>query len=187
MRRRRLAIPVVFGVLVSGMCVFALTVRTGEERGGTRRTPPAAGGPTEAGRPERAATGADDEVSARSRAAARARRGGAAAAPGLPFTGDPRDGGHPAAPTPSEQVRATRFLLADPPLAAVVGRAYAEAAHRPLSSAADLRVRSLVFRRFGCETRRCLQLFVWFPNGEELDIGRVVVDMASGGVRVLKW
>ncbi|MFC4535526.1 hypothetical protein [Sphaerisporangium dianthi] len=193
MGRGRLAITVVGGALAMALTtgVAALAVWTGG--GGARRPRPVAtelDRPPSAGWPREDGPGHENETSARSREAARAHRGGATGAPrppGLPSTGDLRDGGHPPAPTRSEQRRATEFLLADPPLALIVRRAYAEAAHRPLSSAADLRVRSLIFRRFGCETRRCLQLFVWFPNGEDLDIGRVVVDMATGGVRVLEW
>ncbi|MEU8266432.1 hypothetical protein AB0B89_04630 [Sphaerisporangium sp. NPDC049002] len=91
------------------------------------------------------------------------------------------------APTRWEEARAAELLLADPVLGQRVRDAYARAAGRPPASAADLRVRSLVFRRHGCETRRCLQLFVWFPGGEQLDIGRIIVGMPEGSVHVLKW
>ncbi|WP_248958092.1 hypothetical protein [Sphaerisporangium perillae] len=193
---RRLAITIVGGAtLTAVLCTGVVALLwAGEDGSGASRPRTAGaglGGPTQAGRPEVDDPGYEDEASSRSREGNRARRGGGTEVPSpadLPSsTPDPRDGGHPPAPTRSEQARATEFLLADPPLAAIVRRAYAEAAHRPLTSAADLRVRSLIFRRFGCETRRCLQLFVWFPNGEELDIGRIVVDMSSGGVRVLRW
>ncbi len=135
-----------------------------------------------------------DEPGTRHRDETRARRRGdeiralpSAGAFPEPTPGDPRDPATPPAPSRGEEARAARLLLADPALGPAVREAYARAAGRPLASADDLRVRSLIFRRHGCETRRCLQLFVWFPDGEQLDIGRVIVDMPTGSVRVLKW
>ncbi|GGK71253.1 hypothetical protein Sme01_26750 [Sphaerisporangium melleum] len=90
-------------------------------------------------------------------------------------------------PSRAEEAHAAELLLADPRLGEVVRDAYAASAGRPLVSARDLRVRSLVFRRHGCQAVRCLQLFVWFPGGDQLDIGRVIVDMNAGSVRVLAW
>ncbi|WP_344951158.1 hypothetical protein [Sphaerisporangium flaviroseum] len=192
MARRRSAIILVGAAILAvvlGTGVAVTLILTGRDERAQRRweTGAAHPGGTPSGHPGQADPGYEDESSARSRES-RARHGERTGAPpSANAPGDPRDGGLPPAPTRAEEDRATRLLLADPPLAKIVRKAYAEAAHRTLSSAADLRVRSLIFRRFGCETRRCLQLFVWFPNGEALDIGRIVVDMSSGGVRVLRW
>ncbi|MEU9884778.1 hypothetical protein [Sphaerisporangium sp. NPDC051011] len=104
--------------------------------------------------------------------------------------GAPRPSASPSmrpAPEPWEEARATDVLLAHPALGRTVRRAYARAAGRPLRSAADLRVRTLIFRRHGCEAHRCLQLFVEFPGHRWLDVGRVIVDLSTGDVRVLKW
>ncbi|GII61915.1 hypothetical protein Skr01_20000 [Sphaerisporangium krabiense] len=91
------------------------------------------------------------------------------------------------APTRWEEARATEVLLAQPRLGALVRRSYAAAAGRPLTSPAELRVHSLIFRRHGCELHRCLQLFVRFPDGRWLDVGRVIADLTTGELRVLNW
>ncbi|RCG32301.1 hypothetical protein DQ384_07320 [Sphaerisporangium album] len=120
------------------------------------------------------------------------RASGAYGAPGQEATapGVPPPAASPSmrpAPAPWEEARATEVLLAHPALGRTVRTAYARAAGRPLRSAADLRVHTLIFRRHGCEAHRCLQLFVEFPGHRWLDVGRVIVDLSTGGVRVLKW
>ncbi|MCW2881008.1 MAG: hypothetical protein JWQ95_5108 [Sphaerisporangium sp.] len=120
-----------------------------------------------------------DETSARLRAEP-------SASVSAPF-GDLADPGLDQAPSRWEEERATELLVADPLLGRRLRHDFTEATGRPPASAADLRVHSLIFRRHGCETRRCLQLFVRFPNGAWFDVGRVIVDLSTGNVRVLKW
>jgi hypothetical protein len=91
------------------------------------------------------------------------------------------------APARWEERYATELLLAHPVLGETIRGEYARAAGRRLRSAADLRVHTLIFRRHGCESHRCLQVFIRFPGGTWLDVGRVVVDLSSETVRILEW
>ncbi|MDH2427677.1 hypothetical protein [Sphaerisporangium sp. TRM90804] len=97
----------------------------------------------------------------------------------------------PPAPSPAparwEEAYATEILLAHPTLGGLVRETYAETAGRRLSSPGDLRVHTLIFRRHGCEAHRCLQLFIRFPGGTWLDVGRVIADLTVGEIRVLPW
>ncbi|WP_203989357.1 hypothetical protein [Sphaerisporangium rufum] len=111
----------------------------------------------------------------------------ATAPPPLPPAGPARSAMARPAPSRDEEARATRLLLADPRLGPIVRAMYEGATGHPPGSARELRVHALIFRRHGCEVRRCLQLFVRFPGGAWLDVGRVIVDLTGGTVRVLPW
>ncbi|MFC6081520.1 hypothetical protein [Sphaerisporangium aureirubrum] len=91
------------------------------------------------------------------------------------------------APARWEERYATQLLLAHPTLGETIRGEYARATGRRLGSASELRVHTLIFRRHGCETHRCLQVFIRFPGGSWLDVGRVVVDLSTESVRVLEW
>lgn len=105
-----------------------------------------------------------------------------------PPRADPFGPLHPSpAPAPWEERFATELLLAHPVLGETVRGEYARSTGRRLRSAGDLRVHTLIFRRHGCEAHRCLQVFIRFPGGEWLDVGRVVVDLTTETVRVLEW
>ncbi|MEO3808466.1 hypothetical protein ABGB17_05630 [Sphaerisporangium sp. B11E5] len=91
------------------------------------------------------------------------------------------------APARWEERFATELLLAHPVLGETIRGEYAKAAGRRLRSPGELRVHTLIFRRHGCETHRCLQVFIRFPGGVWLDVGRVVVDLTTENVRVLEW
>ncbi|WP_214409494.1 hypothetical protein [Sphaerisporangium fuscum] len=93
----------------------------------------------------------------------------------------------PGAPSPAEERQAAALLLGHPALGRAVRERYAHAADGHEPTPTTLRVRTLIFRRHGCETHRCLQLFVWFPDGGMLDAGRIIADLSTGAIRVLKW
>lgn len=97
------------------------------------------------------------------------------------------DSHHQPPPSRSEESFATELALDHPWLGLKVREAYAEVTGERLSSAADLRIRSLIFRRHGCEAHRCLQLFIWLPDRSAIDLGRIIVDLSTEEVRVLKW
>ncbi|MFC4588282.1 hypothetical protein [Sphaerisporangium corydalis] len=90
-------------------------------------------------------------------------------------------------PSPEEEAYATALVLAEPWLGRWVRDAYARVTGRSLSSPGLLRVRSLIFRRHGCQAHRCLQLFIWLPDRSPIDVGRIVVDLSARNVRTLTW